>query len=70
MPIDTNETHHYHHTVKGEPTVNVKVEKNSKGFNYEVTVVGARSLDEAMELIMRAEARLAGAFGPKTEVSS
>lgn len=33
------------------PTVNVKFERNSRSINYEVSVVGAGSPDEALKLL-------------------
>ena len=40
-----------HRTEPASPTVNVKLEKNSRGTNYECTVVGARSPEEAERLL-------------------
>ena len=59
----TNEQHTYVHNVPAEPTINVKVEKNSRGFNYEVTVVGASSVAQAMSLIQDAELKLKAEYG-------
>ena len=57
------EQHVYHHTVNDGPKVNLKVEKNSRGYNYEVTVSGASSTDEAMAITKDAEAKLAAQYG-------
>jgi hypothetical protein len=54
--------HVYHHNVSDGPKVNVKVEKNSRGFNYEVTVTGASNVDEAMAILKDAEAKLAAQY--------
>ena len=43
--------HVYHHNVDERPKVNLKVEKNSKGVNWEITVIGAKSPKEAMDLL-------------------
>ena len=42
---------HVHETVRTPPTCNAKIEKNSRGVNYEVTVVGARSPEELDALL-------------------
>lgn len=55
--------HVYHHTVSDGPRINVKVEKNSRGYNFEVTVTGAASVDEALALVADAEKRLAAQYG-------
>jgi hypothetical protein len=59
------EQHTYLHTFPAEPTINVKVEKNSRGFNYEITVVGAPSVEWAMNLIHDAELKLRSEYGEK-----
>ncbi len=43
--------------------VNLKVERNSRGFNWEVTVTGASSADEALTILKDAEAKLAAQYG-------
>lgn len=53
----------YHQWLDKEPTMNVKVEKNSRGFNYEATVLGARSVEEAVALLAALTAKLAEEFG-------
>lgn len=55
-------SHVYHHNISDGPKVNVKVEKNSRGFNYEVTVTGAANVDEALAILKDAEAKLAAQF--------
>jgi hypothetical protein len=54
------EQHVYHHT---ESSVNVKVEKNSNGFNYEVSVHDAKTVDEAMAILKDAEGKLKAQYG-------
>lgn len=53
---DSNkEQHVYHHYDKDvKPTFNVKIEKNSKGYNWEITVIGVSSNKEAFELELQA----------------
>jgi hypothetical protein len=45
------EQHVYHHNDSDGPRVNVKVEKNSKGFNYEAHIQGAKTPEEALNLL-------------------
>lgn len=66
--------HVFNHSDYSEPKVNVKVEKNSKGYNWEVTVVGCENVDQALMMINEAETKLWQMFGdgpaelPKKEV--
>jgi len=55
--MNENEQHVYHHS-DNVPTVNVKVEKNSRGYNYSATVEGARSVEEAMTMLQDALSQL------------
>lgn len=57
-----NQQHIYHH-YSDNPKLNVKVEKNSKGYNWEVTVTGAASPEEALELVRAAEEKLKSLYG-------
>lgn len=62
------EQHIYHHSDSDGARINVKVEKNTKGFNYEATVTGAKSVDEAIALLRDAQAQLQATFGaPETQ---
>lgn len=45
----------HHHRDDDGPRINVSVEKNSKGYNWSATVTGARSVQEAINLIAEAE---------------
>lgn len=54
--------HVYHHNISDGPKVNVKVEKNSRGYNFEVTVTGAPSVDEALAIVRDAENQLAAQY--------
>ena len=52
------EQHIYHHSDSDGVRVNVKVERNSRGFNYEATITGAKTVDEAMSTLKDAEGKL------------
>jgi hypothetical protein len=58
--------HVYHHNDNDGPKVNVKAEKNSKGYNWEATVTGARSVDEALDMLQEAETGLKAMYGEVT----
>jgi hypothetical protein len=58
-----NSQHVYHHSDTAGPRINSKVEKNWKGFNYEVTVTCARDVAEAMSLLREAMESLANQYG-------
>ena len=62
-----NEQHIYHHYDNDGARINVKVEKNSKGFNYEATVTGAKSVAEAILLVAQTEKELKALYGAKEE---
>ena len=53
-----DEQHVYHHNDSDGARINVKVEKNSRGFNYEATITGAKTVDEATALLKDAEEKL------------
>lgn len=55
--------HVYHHSDNDGPKVYVKVEKNSKGYNWEATVTGVRSVDEALDMLQEAETGLKAMYG-------
>ena len=56
--------HVYHHYDGNNVTrINVKVEKNSRGYNWEVTATGAVSVDEALELVRDASEKLRAEYG-------
>ena len=52
------EQHIFNHYDPQGPKINVKVEKNSRGYNFEVTVTGASSVDEALALVHDADTKL------------
>lgn len=57
------EEHVYHHLDDAGPRVNVKLEKNSRGFNWEVTVLGAKSIEHAAAMLAEAEAKMTELYG-------
>lgn len=60
--VELGVQHVYHHSDSDGARINVKVEKNTKGFNYEATVTGAKSVDEAIGLLKDAENKLQAAY--------
>jgi hypothetical protein len=57
-----DESHVYHHN-DAAPRIDVKVERNSRGYNYEAKVSGASSVDEAMSFLGEAERALKSRYG-------
>jgi hypothetical protein len=57
------EQHIYHHNDSDGVRINVKVEKNTKGFNYEATVTGAKTVEEAMTTLKSAQSALEAQYG-------
>ena len=43
--------HHFYHNDLRNPTISVKIERNSKGYNFEASISGANSTAEALELL-------------------
>ncbi len=66
MEIETMEQHIYTHSDSDGARITVKVEKNTKGFNYEAAVSGATTVEEAMALLKDAQAKLQAEFGDKS----
>ena len=59
-----DDQHIYHHNADAEPPrINVKVERNTKGYNWEASVTGALSVEQAMELLKEVEASLHRTYG-------
>lgn len=58
-----DEQHIYHHDVNDGPRINVKAERNTKGYNYEATVTGAKTVEEGMALLNDAIAKLEAQYG-------
>lgn len=59
----SNESHVYTHAEKATPTVNLSIEKNTKGFNWGVTVVGAESVEQALALLDKARDEMSHRYG-------
>jgi len=57
-----DDQHIYHHYGEDKPKINVKAEKNSRGTNYEATVTGASSPDEAIALLEETMTKLAAKY--------
>lgn len=58
MTEQVSEQHVYHHTDNNGPRINVKLESNSRGMNWEVTVIGTSTVDEAIALLQEAVAKI------------
>lgn len=58
-----NDQHIYHHNDSDGLRLNVSVEKNTKGFNYSATIVGAKTVEEAMTAVQQVMARLKEVYG-------
>lgn len=54
--------HVYHHN-DATPRIDMKVERNSRGFNYEAKVAGATSVEQAIGLLGEAETALRKRYG-------
>lgn len=59
----SEDQHVYHHNEPVEMRLNVVVEKNTKGYNYSVTVVNASCTEEALEVIDDTINSLAAQYG-------
>ena len=57
------EQHIYHHSDNDGARINVKVEKNTRGFNYEATVTGAKTVAEALALLSETIRELQTTYG-------
>jgi hypothetical protein len=67
MTEQLNEQHIYHHSDSDGVRLNVKIEKNTKGFNYEATVSGAETVDQALTYLNALQAKLEEKYGKVTE---
>lgn len=56
------ETHVYHHNDE-KPRISVKAEKNTKGYNYEASVTGCESVEQAMAMLDQVMQSLARTYG-------
>lgn len=55
--------HFFYHLSELPPRVNVKIEKNSRGYNWEVTILNAPTPDCAIEMLEDAKAKMASLYG-------
>lgn len=53
----------YHHSDSDGPRVAVKVEKNSKGYNWECSVSGVKTVVEAIAMLQDAEQKMSETYG-------
>lgn len=53
----------YHHRDDDGPRITLGLEKNTKGYNWSVTVTGNASLDTMERILYEAELRLRGRYG-------
>ena len=58
-----DDQHIYHHQANDGPRVNVKAEKNSRGVNFEATVLNAGSPEEALDLLRETMRLLEAEYG-------
>lgn len=57
------EQHVYYHNGNDGPRVTLKLEKNTKGYNWEASISGAKTVEEAMTLLTDANEKLRAAYG-------
>ena len=62
-PTVTTEQHVYHHSDTDGARVNTSIEKNTKGYNWGVTVTGAKTVAEAILLLNQANSELKALYG-------
>ena len=55
--------HVYHHVSADSLRVNAKVIRNSRGYNYEATVVNAKTTSEALSILKELTSELQREFG-------
>jgi len=61
----TNPVQHHVHTWADQgPKIDIKAERNSRGYNWEIKVSGAKSTDEAIAMLAEADAKLKAKFAP------
>lgn len=59
--------HIYHHNDSDGLRVNMAVEKNSRGYNFSATIVGAKTVEEAIQAMDAAETALRLKYGASVE---
>lgn len=65
LSSENKELHVYHHSDNDGAKVSVKAEKNTKGYNWEISVSGASSVEEAMAKLKDAESQLKAEYGER-----
>lgn len=64
LPVgDKHDVHHYFHTEPRNPVIGIKVEKLTKGFNFEASVQACSSVEEAMRITKELVAALVEEYG-------
>lgn len=63
LPEGAHVVHHYHHSVDNGPSLTIKGERNTKGWNVEIGVSGARTVEEAVKLLDDLKAQAEARFG-------
>lgn len=58
----------YHHRDDDGPRITLGLEKNTKGYNWNVSITGCASLDTMERMLYEAELRLRGRYGNGQEV--
>ena len=58
---------HVHIWADQGPKIDIKAERNSRGYNWEIKVSGAKSTDEALAMLAEADAKLKAQFAPPEE---
>ena len=61
-----NEQHIYHHNDSDGVRINVSVEQNSRSTKYGATVVGAKTVEEAIRLLKETKEKLDKEYAEKT----
>lgn len=65
---DSNLDHHlFYHFAELPPRVNLHIEKNSRGINWEVTILNATSTEEGIKLLEEARQKMAELYGDATQ---
>jgi hypothetical protein len=62
----SKDQHTFHHNDEN-PRITVKVEKNSRGVNWEVSISNATDPDIALSLLHETETRIKAIYEPKPE---
>lgn len=64
------EVQHFVHYDDPSPKIAVKLERNSKGFNYEISVTGAKDTNEWKSLLLKAKAEIELIIAQEREVTA